>query len=79
MHGSNDEFIVAMDKKIWCNLSEDVVLLIYQKLPINEFFKLRVVCKEWNHVASTHPCIVGDGWEHNKMFIQRFKATRLKL
>jgi hypothetical protein len=56
MHGSNDEFIVAMDKKIWCNLSEDVVLLIYQKLPINEFFKLRVVCKEWNHVASTHPC-----------------------
>jgi hypothetical protein len=23
--------------------------------------------------------IVGDGWEHNKMFIQRFKATRLKL
>ncbi|KAG0619087.1 hypothetical protein M758_4G115400 [Ceratodon purpureus] len=43
---------VAMDPTLWGNLKDYVAMeIIYAKVPFHEFFQLRVVCKEWNHLA----------------------------
>jgi hypothetical protein len=42
-----------MDPRIWGNLKYYVDLqeMVYAKLPVREFFRLRLVCKEWNALA----------------------------
>lgn len=41
-----------MDPRIWGNLKYYVDLeMVYAKLPVREFFQLRLVCKEWNALA----------------------------
>ncbi|KAG0579696.1 hypothetical protein KC19_4G117500 [Ceratodon purpureus] len=43
---------VAMDPTLWGNLKDYVAMeIIYAKVPFHEFFQLRLVCKEWNHLA----------------------------
>ncbi|KAG0630409.1 hypothetical protein M758_1G176200 [Ceratodon purpureus] len=43
---------VAMDPTLWGNLKDYVAMeIIYGKLPFHKFFQLRLVCKEWNHLA----------------------------
>ncbi|KAG0608706.1 hypothetical protein M758_8G126000 [Ceratodon purpureus] len=47
---SNDE---SMDPELWGTLQNHLDLKsIYAKLPLGEFFQLRLVCKEWNQLAS---------------------------
>lgn len=51
--GSYGEGSPNMDARIWGKLGNHVDLsLIYAKLPMDEFFRLRQVCKEWNRLAS---------------------------
>lgn len=41
-----------MDPQVWGNLQYYMGLeRVYAKLPLKEFFKLRLVCKEWNRLA----------------------------
>ncbi|KAG0579685.1 hypothetical protein KC19_4G116900 [Ceratodon purpureus] len=43
---------VAMDPTLWGNLKDYVAMeIIYAKVPFHKFFQLRLVCKEWNHLA----------------------------
>lgn len=43
----------AMDPELWGTLQNHLDLKnIYAKLPLCEFFQLRLVCKEWNRLAS---------------------------
>ncbi|KAG0617981.1 hypothetical protein M758_4G029800 [Ceratodon purpureus] len=43
---------VAMDPTLWGNLKDYVAMeTIYAKVPFHKFFQLRLVCKEWNHLA----------------------------
>jgi hypothetical protein len=45
-----------MDARLWGGLQNYVDLsMIYGKLPIEDFFRLRTVCKEWNRLASDQP------------------------
>ncbi|KAG0604000.1 hypothetical protein M758_10G136400 [Ceratodon purpureus] len=48
--GSND----TMDSALWGQLQYHINLAttVYVKLPIGDFFRLRLVCKEWNRLAS---------------------------
>lgn len=42
-----------MDAKLWGELQSYMDLsMIYAKLPMAEFFRLRQVCKEWNRLAA---------------------------
>jgi hypothetical protein len=43
----------GMDPKLWGELGNHIELAknIYSKLPIQEFCRLRVVCKEWNRLS----------------------------
>ncbi|KAG0619197.1 hypothetical protein M758_4G122800 [Ceratodon purpureus] len=44
---------VAMDPTLWGNLKDYVAMEnIYAKVPFHKFFQLRLVCKEWNHLAN---------------------------
>ena len=45
-----------MDPKLWGNLPDEVLLKIYKSLLIKDFYNLRMVCKEWNKVASKRRC-----------------------
>lgn len=53
-----------MNAYLWAELQNFIDLsMIYAKLPLAPFFRLRQVCKEWNHLAS------------NRQFLeQNFKA-----
>lgn len=43
----------SMDASVWSELQHHIDLtMVYTKLPIEDFFRLRLVCKEWNRVAS---------------------------
>ncbi|KAG0566433.1 hypothetical protein KC19_7G063500 [Ceratodon purpureus] len=54
-----------MDPKLWGNLPNELLLKIYESLPIKDFYNLQVVCKEWNEVACK-------GIIHYNMFGCRF-------
>ena len=42
-----------MDPRLWGLLQHHIdSKVIYAKLPFNEFFQMRLVCKEWNQLAS---------------------------
>ncbi|KAG0562866.1 hypothetical protein KC19_9G177700 [Ceratodon purpureus] len=44
---------INMDVRIWGKLGNHIDMsLIYAKLPMEEFFRLRQVCKEWNRLAA---------------------------
>jgi hypothetical protein len=45
-----------MDRKLWGNLPGEVLEKIYRAVVIRDFYKLRVVCKEWNNVACERRC-----------------------
>ncbi|KAG0569627.1 hypothetical protein KC19_6G103400 [Ceratodon purpureus] len=48
-----------MDPELWGNLQCEIPLdLIFAKLPLREFFQLRVVCREWNRLASDREFLV---------------------
>jgi hypothetical protein len=43
----------GMDAELWGELQRYVDLKeVFAKLPLREFFQLRLVCKEWNRLAS---------------------------
>ncbi|KAG0620505.1 hypothetical protein M758_4G221100 [Ceratodon purpureus] len=49
--GSKDNGI-ELDAGVWGQLQHHIQLEdVYQKLPFEELFRLRVVCKAWNHAA----------------------------
>jgi hypothetical protein len=43
--------IQSMDVKLWSHLPNDMLLEIYKRVPLKDFSRLRVVCKEWNQMA----------------------------
>jgi hypothetical protein len=43
----------GMDARLWGELQRPIDLaMVYAKLPIGDFFRLRLVCKEWSRLAS---------------------------
>lgn len=49
-HGEGSE---GMDARLWGELQHHIDLaMVYAKLSIWDFFRLRLVCKEWNRLAS---------------------------
>lgn len=43
---------IALDAGVWGGLQDHIPLqIVYEKLPYQELFRLRVVCKAWNHAA----------------------------
>lgn len=50
---SNGESTGILDPKLWGTLQNYLDLKhVYAKLPFREFFQLRLVCQEWNRLAS---------------------------
>ncbi|KAG0587161.1 hypothetical protein KC19_2G144500 [Ceratodon purpureus] len=48
-----------MDPELWGNLQYEISLgLIFAKLPVREFFQLRLVCREWNRLAGDREFLV---------------------
>jgi hypothetical protein len=46
----------GMDARLWGELQRHIDLaMVYAKLPIGDFFRLRVVCKEWSRLATDRP------------------------
>lgn len=39
-----------MDERLWCDLREELVDRVLARLPVDSFFRLRVVCKRWNAI-----------------------------
>ncbi|CAM6013729.1 unnamed protein product [Sphagnum balticum] len=44
-----------MNHKIWSNLPQFLIDCIYARLPYEEFFRLRCVCKHWNSLVENEP------------------------
>ncbi|KAG0625546.1 hypothetical protein M758_2G064000 [Ceratodon purpureus] len=44
---SHGESSGDMDARLWINLA-----MVYAKLPVRDFCRLRLVCKDWNRLAS---------------------------
>jgi hypothetical protein len=77
----------TMDPKLWGNLPPEVLLRIFQALPIRDFYTLRVVCKEWHNVAcerrgfSNHSVpkpyftLIRQGLEHSPTGTLAFNAS----
>ena len=43
---------IALDAEVWSKLQDHISLKdVYEKLPYQELFRLRLVCKAWNHAA----------------------------
>ncbi len=41
---------MAMDERLWSDLGEELIDRVLARLPIDSFFRLRVVCKRWNAI-----------------------------
>ncbi|KAG0628945.1 hypothetical protein M758_1G065000 [Ceratodon purpureus] len=52
---SNDKRIRMW--KVWGKLPPNLALEIYKKLPLESFYRLREVCKDWNRVAREQRCV----------------------
>ncbi|KAG0631839.1 hypothetical protein M758_1G283000 [Ceratodon purpureus] len=51
--GYGESSLQGMDARLWGRLQDHIDLtMVYAKLPIGAFFRLRQVCKEWNRLAS---------------------------
>ncbi|KAL9248516.1 F-box only protein 6-like protein [Drosera capensis] len=43
----------VMDQKIWKEFPEDLMEVVIARLPIDAFFRFRVVCRKWNSLLSS--------------------------
>lgn len=51
--GDGDEVEAMMDSNLWGDLQSHIDLsLIFAKLPLAPFFRLRLVCQDWNRLAA---------------------------